>query len=176
MSMQTLLQRLLDRKLQIMIPICWTFLYHYYNVSFHACCCVDAVTLSLKWFKNTQAQWQLQWLALPCDCSNSSWTISVQALQQPKPGFRPAPKRSVCLLRLASTSDLRRNMLSAANTGPVTACLPPACAPSQASPQNKAHHYHQAWPSEPGSGGLGVAGARAAPSPPPMGYTLHIYS
>lgn len=46
-------------------------------------------------------------------------------------------------------------MLSTANTGPVTACLPPACASSQASPQNKTDHYHRAWPSEPGEGGEG---------------------
>lgn len=142
MSTQASLQRLLDSKLQMMIPLFLDF-----PVSLSLRFFMYAVMLRQSHLRETveremfkthiQTQWQLQWLPLPCDCSNLSWTISVQTLQQPKPRFCPAPKRSICLLCLASTSDLRMNMLSAANTGPVTACLPPACASSQASPKIK---------------------------------------
>lgn len=164
MSTQTSLQRLLDRKLQMMIPlsciIIITFLMY-------------AVVLRQSHLRGNC--WQLQWLALPCDCSNLSRTISVQTLPQPKLGFCPAPKRSICLLCLASTSDLRMNMLSAANTGPVTACLAPACASSQASPKIKQIIITERDHLSQGTARWGVGGVSGAPLPPPMRY-IDIYS
>lgn len=56
-----------------------------------------------------------------------------------EPGFRPSPRYSVCLLDLASTSDLRMNMLRTRDTGSVTDCLAPALTGRH--PQNITDHY-----------------------------------
>lgn len=112
---------------------------HYCYV-FQTCCCDNKVTFAWtvenEMILKTLTQRQLQWHALLCDHSNLAWPICVPNTAAGPARLKPYTQIH-CLLRLASTSDLRMNMLSTVNTGPVTACLPPACAPSQASPKIK---------------------------------------
>lgn len=89
--------------------------------------------LKLKWF------WKL-WHNGSCSdirCHVTVWFSVAHLCSNTVAGnsdFSPPPRNSVCLLYLASTSDLHMNMLCTRNTGPVTACLAP-CASSQASPK-----------------------------------------
>lgn len=73
----------------------------------------------------------LKALMLLCECLNLAWPIYVQTGES---GFNPLFRYTVCLLDFAPTSDLHINMLSTRKRGPVIACLPPACASSQAFP------------------------------------------
>lgn len=100
---------------------------------------------NLKRFSQALTLLYQRWQPLPCDCLNSAWPISVQIVGEP--GFSPPPRSSVCLLDLASTSDLHMNMHCTRNTGPVTACLAPALPARQ--PQNKTDHYRWLQPSGP---------------------------